>query len=56
MRIRFLFRMFDIFKPGIVGRFDRGSSALSVMLDDVFAGVFAAVGVVVLAGVFHGFA
>jgi len=27
-----------------------------VMLDDVFAGVFAAVGVVVLAGVFHGFA
>ena len=51
-----LFRVFDIFKPGIVGRFDRGSSALSVMLDDVFAGVFAAVGVVVLAGVFHGFA
>ena len=51
-----LFRAFDIFKPGIVGRFDRRSSALSVMLDDVFAGVFAAVGVVVMAGVFHGFA
>ena len=33
------FRLFDIFKPGIIGRFDKGTSALSVMLDDVFAGI-----------------
>ncbi len=49
-----LFRLFDIFKPGIIGRFDKGTSALSVMLDDVFAGIFAAIGVLILAGALHG--
>ena len=49
-----LFRAFDIFKPGIIGRFDKGTTALSVMLDDVFAGLYAATGVLILAGVFHG--
>ena len=49
-----LFRVFDILKPGIIGRMDKGTTALSVMLDDVFAGFFAAIGVFVLAGAFHG--
>ena len=49
-----LFRAFDIFKPGIIGRFDKGTTALSVMLDDVFAGLFAAISVLILAGAFHG--
>ena len=49
-----LFRTFDIFKPGIIGRFDKGTTALSVMLDDVFAGLFAAISVLILAGAFHG--
>ena len=49
-----LFRVFDIFKPGIIGRFDKGTTALSVMLDDVCAGFFAAIGVLILAGALHG--
>ena len=49
-----LFRVFDICKPGIIGRFDKGKTALSVMLDDVFAGLYAAIGVLILAGAFHG--
>ena len=49
-----LFRVFDIFKPGIIGRFDKSTTALSVMLDDVFAGFFAAIGVLILVGVLHG--
>ncbi len=49
-----LFRLFDILKPGWVGRADRRGDALGVMLDDVIAGVFAAAGVVVLAALSHG--
>ncbi|WP_375227668.1 phosphatidylglycerophosphatase A family protein [Roseobacter sp. S98] len=49
-----LFRLFDILKPGPVGWADRRGDALGVMLDDVIAGVFAAVGVLVLAGLYHG--
>ena len=49
-----LFRFFDIFKPGIIKRFDKGTTALTVMLDDVFAGIFAAIGVFILAGALHG--
>ncbi len=37
-----LFRLFDITKPSIIGWADRRGDALGVMLDDVFAGVFAA--------------
>ncbi|MGV6803668.1 MAG: phosphatidylglycerophosphatase A family protein [Ruegeria sp.] len=49
-----LFRLFDIIKPGPVGWADRRGDPLGVMLDDVIAGVFAAVGVVILAGFAHG--
>ena len=49
-----LFRLFDIWKPWIVGWADRRGDALGVMLDDVFAGVFAAIGVVALAALYHG--
>jgi phosphatidylglycerophosphatase A len=49
-----LFRLFDIWKPGPVGRADRMHTALGVMLDDIIAGVFAALGVAVLAAVAHG--
>ncbi|WP_093991587.1 phosphatidylglycerophosphatase A family protein [Flavimaricola marinus] len=49
-----LFRLFDILKPGLIGRADRRGDALGLMLDDVIAGVFAALGVVLLAGVAHG--
>lgn len=49
-----LFRLFDIWKPWLVGWADRRGDALGVMLDDVIAGVFAAIGVLILAGVAHG--
>lgn len=48
-----LFRLFDIWKPLWVGRADRRGDALGVMLDDVIAGVFAAIGVLVLAVLVH---
>jgi phosphatidylglycerophosphatase A len=48
-----LFRLFDIWKPWLVGRADARGDALGVMLDDVIAGVFAAVGVVILGGLSH---
>ncbi|MEL6449725.1 MAG: phosphatidylglycerophosphatase A [Pseudomonadota bacterium] len=49
-----LFRLFDIWKPWWVGAADRRGDALGVMLDDVVAGVFAAVGVLALAALAHG--
>ncbi len=49
-----LFRLFDIWKPGPVGWADRREDPLGVMLDDVIAGIFAALGVMVMAGVWHG--
>ena len=49
-----LFRFFDITKLGPIGWADRRSDALGVMLDDVIAGVFAALGVVALAALYHG--
>ncbi len=49
-----LFRLFDITKPGPIGWADRRGDALGVMLDDVIAGFFAAIGVIVLAGLWHG--
>jgi phosphatidylglycerophosphatase A len=48
------FRAFDITKPSLVGWADRMSTPLGVMLDDVIAGLFAAVVVAVAAGVAHG--
>ncbi|MBU0782023.1 MAG: phosphatidylglycerophosphatase A [Alphaproteobacteria bacterium] len=49
-----LFRLFDIKKWGPVGWADRRGDPLGVMLDDVIAGVFAAIGVVLIAGIYHG--
>lgn len=49
-----LFRLFDIWKPGPVGMFDRRPGPAGVMLDDVAAGLLAAVGVVALAALAHG--
>jgi phosphatidylglycerophosphatase A len=48
-----LFRFFDIIKPGPVGWADRKAGPLGVMLDDVIAGVLAAIGVGLLAALFH---
>jgi phosphatidylglycerophosphatase A len=48
------FRLFDIWKPGPVGWADRRGDAAGVMLDDLIAGVFAGIGVVIAAGVAHG--
>ena len=49
-----LFRLFDIWKPGPVGRADRMHTPLGVMLDDVLAGILAALGTVALAAIAHG--
>ncbi len=49
-----LFRFFDITKLGPIGWADRMNTPLGVMLDDVIAGLFAAIGVVVLAALYHG--
>ena len=46
--------LFDITKPGPIGWADRRGDALGVMLDDVIAGVFAAVVVMICAWVSHG--
>ncbi len=48
-----LFRLFDIWKPGPVGRADRRGDALGVMLDDVFAGIFAAIITLAMAAFAH---
>ena len=49
-----LFRLFDIWKPWLVGRADRSGGTTGVMLDDLWAGLFAGIGSVVLAGLYHG--
>lgn len=49
----FAFRLFDIWKPGPIGWADRRGDALGVMLDDVFAGVAAAVVVGIAGWAFH---
>lgn len=48
------FRLFDIWKPGPVGWADRREDPMGVMLDDVIAGVMAALLVVALAAAYHG--
>ena len=48
-----LFRLFDIWKPWIIGRADRRGDAAGVMLDDIYAGLFAGIGSVMLAGLYH---
>jgi phosphatidylglycerophosphatase A len=49
-----LFRLFDIWKPWLVGRADRRGDPAGVMLDDLWAGLFAGICSVVLAGAYHG--
>ncbi|NNL18984.1 MAG: phosphatidylglycerophosphatase A, partial [Boseongicola sp.] len=51
------FRLFDIWKPWVIGKVDARGDATGVMLDDVLAGVFAAIAVLALAALAHaGFA
>ncbi len=50
----FLFRGFDIWKPGPIGWADRQPGAMGVMLDDVLAGIATALCVMVLAWLAHG--
>ena len=47
------FRLFDIWKPWLVGRADARDDATGVMLDDVWAGFFAAIVVIGLAILAH---
>ena len=49
-----MFRLFDIWKPGPVGWADRLHTPLGVMLDDVIAGLMAAVVVASAAALAHG--
>jgi phosphatidylglycerophosphatase A len=49
-----LFRLFDIWKPWLVGRADRMPGTAGVMLDDLWAGLFAGLCSVALAGAYHG--
>jgi len=47
------FRLFDIWKPGPIGWADRRDDALGVMLDDILAGIAAAICVVISAYIYH---
>ena len=49
-----LFRFFDILKPGPIGWADRRGGASGVMMDDLFAGIAAGAGTLLLAGLAHG--
>lgn len=48
------FRLFDIWKPWLVGRADRRGDAWDVMADDLWAGVFAGIATILAAGIAHG--
>lgn len=47
------FRLFDIWKPWLVGRADRRHDAAGVMLDDLWAGLFAGIASVLAAAAYH---
>ena len=47
------FRLFDIWKPWLVGRADRRGDAAGVMLDDLWAGLFAGIAVIVTGVAYH---
>ena len=49
-----MFRLFDIWKPGPVGWADRMNTPFGVMLDDIIAGVMAAIVVAGAAAFSHG--
>ncbi|MDF3606463.1 phosphatidylglycerophosphatase A [Paracoccus sp. DMF-8] len=48
------FRLFDIWKPWKVGHADRRGDADGIMLDDLWAGMFAGVATMIAAGAAHG--
>jgi phosphatidylglycerophosphatase A len=48
------FRLFDIWKPWLVGRADARHDAAGVMLDDLWAGLFAGLATMIAAGIAHG--
>lgn len=48
------FRLFDIRKPWAVGRADRRGDPAGVMLDDLWAGLYAGLACIVAAGLWHG--
>ncbi|MDO5614161.1 MAG: phosphatidylglycerophosphatase A [Paracoccus sp. (in: a-proteobacteria)] len=48
------FRLFDIWKPWLVGRADRRGDAAGVMLDDLWAGLFAGLATMAAAALSHG--
>lgn len=48
-----LFRLFDIWKPGVIGRADAKGTPQGVMEDDLWAGLFAGLATVVLAALYH---
>lgn len=47
------FRLFDIWKPWLVGRADRRHDPAGVMLDDLWAGLFAGLATVGAAAAYH---
>lgn len=49
-----LFRLFDIWKPGPIGWADRRGGPMGVMLDDILAGLAAALCVMAFAALSHG--
>ena len=48
-----MFRLFDIWKPSLVGRADARHDPAGVMLDDLWAGLFAGIGAIFLAALYH---
>lgn len=48
------FRLFDIWKPWLVGRADREGGTAGVMNDDLWAGLFAGIATMIAAGAAHG--
>lgn len=47
------FRLFDIKKPWLVGHADRRHDPVGVMLDDLWAGVFAGIATIIAAALYH---
>lgn len=47
------FRLFDIWKPWLVGRADARGDADGVMIDDLWAGLFAGIAVIVGGVIYH---
>ncbi len=47
------FRLFDIWKPWLVGRADRRHDSAGVMLDDLWAGLFAGICVIITGVLYH---